>query len=393
MAGETEGSGKEHMSDNSEAIRQICDSIAKRVDRAYVAECSRRAELPVKLWDLFAETGLLAMGLPEEYGGLGGSLSDLVLAMDLLCQEGLFLPVAVPNFMSREPLLRHGTEAQKRRFLPPTATGEEFFSFGITEAGSGTNTFKIRTTAIRQPDGTFLVNGEKTYQTAFVESAHCMLVARTSPYDDQNRKQGISLFIVDTKLPGISTTQMQIGSLIPEKNYQVYYDNVVLQPDALVGEEGRGINVLFDSLNPERLIVGAMSLGQADHILKRAAEYAKVRAPFDTPIGAYQSIQHPMARAKAQIEACRLMVKVAAEKHDRGENVGLEANMVKLLSSEAYKAAADIAMTTFGGAGVDLTQDILPFYIGAQNRIVAPVNNQIVLSFIAEKALGLPKSY
>lgn len=381
------------MSETSDAVRQICDTIASKVDRAYVAECGRRNELPQKLWDLWIDTGLLAMGLPEEYGGLGGSLSDIVLAMDLLCQEGLILPLAVPNFMSREPLLRHATEAQKQRYLPPTATGEEFFSFGITEPGSGTNTYKIRTTALRQPDGTYVINGDKTYQTAFVESAHCLLVARTSPYDDNNRGEGISLFIVDTKLPGITTTQMQIGTYLPEKNYQVYYDNVVIPGDALVGEEGKALKILFDSLNPERLLVGAMSVGQADHILKRAAEYAKIRAPFDTPIGAYQSIQHPMARAKAQIEACRTMITVAAEKHDRGEKIGLEANMVKLLSSEAFKAAADIAMITFGGAAVDITQDILPFFIGAQNRIVAPVNNQIVMSFIAEKALGLPKSY
>jgi acyl-CoA dehydrogenase len=381
------------VSDTSSAVREICASIAKRVDRAYVADCGRKNEMPEKLWRLWADTGLLAMGLPEEYGGAGGSLSDIILALDLLNRDGLFLPVAVPNFMSREPLLRHATEAQKRRYLPPTATGVEFFSFGITEPDSGTNTFKIRTTAIRQSDGTYVINGQKTYQTAFVESAHCLLVARTQPYDDKNRKAGISVFIVNTKLPGISTTQMQIGTMIPEKNYQVYYDNVVIPGDALVGKDGGGLNVLFDSLNPERLLVAAISVGQADHVLKRAAEYAKVRAPFDTPIGAYQSIQHPMARAKIHIEAARTMTYLAAEKHDRGEPIGLEAAMVKVLSSEAYKAAADIAMTTFGGAAVDLTQDILPFFIGAQNRIVAPVNNQIVLNFVAEKALGLPKSY
>jgi alkylation response protein AidB-like acyl-CoA dehydrogenase len=136
-----------------------------------------------------------------------------------------------------------------------------------------------------------------------------------------------------------------------------------------------------------------MNVGQADYVLKRAVDYAKERAPFDTPIGAYQSIQHPMARAKTYIEAGRTMMYLAAEKHDRGEPIGLEANMVKIVTSEAFKMAAEIAMTAFGGSGVDVSQDILPFYVGAQNNLVAPVNNQIVLSFIAEKALGLPKSY
>ncbi|WP_156681309.1 acyl-CoA dehydrogenase family protein [Sphingomonas profundi] len=381
------------MSDTSDAVRDICDTIIKRVDRAYVAECGRKNELPTKLWEMWVDTGLLAMGLPEEYGGAGGSLHDIVLAIDLLHREALLLPLAVPNFMSREPLLRHASEEQKRRYLPPTATGEEFFSFGITEPDSGTNTFKIKTTAVRQEDGTYVLNGSKTYQTAFVESAHCLLVARTEAHDATDRKSGISLFIVDTKLPGISTTQMDIGMYLPEKNYVVYYDNVVLQPDALVGVEGKGLNILFDSLNSERLLVAAMNVGQADYVLNRAADYAKTRAPFGTPIGTYQSIQHPMARAKTYIEAGRTMMYLAAEKYDRGEPIGLEANMVKILTSEAFKMAAEIAMTTFGGAGVDVSQDILPFYIAAQNNTVAPVNNQIVLSYIAERALGLPKSY
>ncbi|WP_068088978.1 acyl-CoA dehydrogenase family protein [Novosphingobium rosa] len=381
------------MSENADAIREICDSIIRRIDRSYVAECGKRNEMPQKLWDIWAESGLLSIGLPEEYGGSGGHLSDLVLALDILHQHALLLPVSVPNFMSREPLLRHASEEQKRRYLPPTATGEAFFSFGITEPDAGTNTFKIKTTAIRQSDGTFLLNGQKTYQTAFVESANCLLVARTEPYDPANRTKGLSLFILDTKLPGISATPMDIGMYLPEKNYQTYFDNVVMPADALVGEEGKGLKILFDSLNPERLLVAAMNVGQADYCINRAVEYAKVRAPFDTPIGAYQAIQHPLARAKTYVEAARTMMYLAAKKHDRGENVGVEANMVKILSSEAFKMAAEIAMTTFGGAGVDVSQDILPFYIAAQNNTVAPVNNQIVLSFIAEKVLGLPKAY
>lgn len=381
------------MSENADAIREICDSIVRRVDRAYVAECGKRNEFPEKLWQMWADSGLLSMGLPEEYGGSGGHLSDIVLALDILHQHALLLPIAVTNFMSREPLLRFASEEQKRRFLPPTATGAEFFSFGITEPDAGTNTFKIKTTAIRQSDGTFLLNGGKTYQTAFRESNNCLLVARTQPYDPAERTKGISLFIVDTKLPGIDATEMDIGMYLPEKQYQTYFDNVVLPADALVGVEGQGLKILFESLNSERLLVAAMNIGQADYCINRAAEYAKVRAPFDTPIGAYQSIQHPLARAKTYVEAARTMLYKACDAHERGENIGVDANMVKILSSEAFKMAAEIAMTTFGGAGVDVSQDILPFYIAAQNNIVAPVNNQVVLSFIAEKVLGLPKSY
>lgn len=381
------------MTENAQAIREICDSIVRRIDRAYVADCGKRNAFPEKLWKMWADSGLLSMGLPEEYGGAGGCLSDIVLAIDILHQHALLLPISVTNFMSREPLLHYGSEEQKQRYLPPTATGESYFSFGITEPDAGTNTFKIKTTAIRQPDGTFLLNGGKTYQTAFLEADNCLLVARTQPYDPANRTKGISLFIVDTKLHGISATPMDIGMYLPEMQYQTYFDNVVLPADALLGEEGNGLKILFEGLNSERLLVGAMNLGQADYCINRAVEYAKVRAPFDTPIGAYQSIQHPLARAKTYVEAGRTMLYKACESHERGENIGVEANMVKILSSEAFKMAAEIAMTTFGGAGVDVSQDILPFYIAAQNNIVAPVNNQIVLSFIAEKVLGLPKSY
>lgn len=381
------------MTENAQAIREICDSIVRRIDRAYVADCGKRNAFPEKLWKMWADSGLLSMGLPEEYGGTGGCLSDIVLAIDILHQHALLLPISVTNFMSREPLLHYGSEEQKQRYLPPTATGESYFSFGITEPDAGTNTFKIKTTAIRQPDGTFLLNGGKTYQTAFLEADNCLLVARTQPYDPANRTKGISLFIVDTKLHGISATPMDIGMYLPEMQYQTYFDNVVLPADALLGEEGNGLKILFEGLNSERLLVGAMNLGQADYCINRAVEYAKVRAPFDTPIGAYQSIQHPLARAKTYVEAGRTMLYKACESHERGENIGVEANMVKILSSEAFKMAAEIAMTTFGGAGVDVSQDILPFYIAAQNNIVAPVNNQIVLSFIAEKVLGLPKSY
>ncbi|HEY6869444.1 MAG TPA: acyl-CoA dehydrogenase family protein [Novosphingobium sp.] len=378
---------------NADAIREICDSILRRVDRAYVADCGKRNTFPDKLWKMWGESGLLAVALPEEYGGVGGSLSDIVLALDILNQNAMLLPIAVTNFMSREPLIRFGSEEQRRRYLPSTATGETFFSFGITEPDAGTNTFKIKTTAIRQPDGTYLLNGGKTYQCAFVESAHCLLVARTQPYDPADRTKGISLFILDTKSPGISSTLMDIGMYLPEKQYHTYFDNVVLPADAMVGEEGQGLKILFESLNSERLLVGALNVGQADYCINRAVAYAKVRAPFDTPIGAYQAIQHPLARAKTYVEGARTMLYKACASHDRGENVGVEANMVKILSSEAYKMAAEIAMTCFGGAAVDVSQDILPFYIAAQNRVVTPVNNQIVLSYLAEKVLGLPRSY
>lgn len=378
-----------------QAVREICAAITKRIDRAYIYSCCRKNEMPEKLWQMWIDSGLLGIGLPEEYGGIGGSLEDILLASDLQHQAGMQLPQIIMTYMARGCLLQYGTEAQKRRYLPPTVTGEEFFSFGITEPDAGTNTFKIKTRATRQTDGSYWVNGQKTFTTAFKESAHCLLVARTSPLDPQNRTAGLSLFIVNTKSKGITATEMEIGAFQPEKHYNVFYDDVVVPAENLVGEEGRGLDALFHLLNAERLLVAALNVGNADFVLQRAADYAKVRNPFDKPIGSYQSIQHPMAHAKTMIEAARTMMYLAAQKHDAGEGakIGLQTNMVKILSSEAYKEAATIAMTTFGGSAVDLSQDILPFFINSQLNLAGPVNNQIVLSYIAEKALGLPKSY
>ena len=374
-------------------IAEICDAIKKKVDRAYVFECAKKRERPEKLWRLWIETGLLAIGLPEEYGGVGGSVAEQVLALDLLHQAGLGLGNTVPNAMSRVPILKHGTPEQRQRYLPPTANGTELFAFCITEPDSGTNTFKIRSTAKARSDGNYVLNGQKCYITAFDEAAHALVVVRTSPPDKANRTSGLSLFIVDTKSKGISSTMMDIAVYMTGKNWIVNFDDVVVPRENILGEEGRGIECLFDCLNPERLLVGGMNLGQADHVLNRGVEYAKMRSPFNAPIGSYQSIQHPMAIAKSNIEAARCMLYDTADRYDRGEKIGVEVNMVKYLASVAFKQAAEITATAFGGSFADLATDIIPHFLKAKLQETAPVNNNIVLSMIAQQALGLPKSY
>ncbi|AYH43522.1 acyl-CoA dehydrogenase family protein [Azoarcus sp. DN11] len=381
------------MNEAMHAVREICSTIIKKVDRPYVLESAKKRERPEKLWRLWADTGLLAIGLPEEYGGVGGKMSEVVLAHDLLHSAGLFLPLTIPNYMVRFPLLKHGTEEQKRRYLPPTATGEEFFAFAITEPDSGTNTFKIRTNAKRQPSGDYLLNGQKMYITGWDEAGHAMVVARTAPRDPNNRTEGLSLFIVDTKSKGISTTLMDIAVYMPDRNFIVNFDDVVVPAENLLGVEGRGIDALFDCLNPERLLAGGMNVGLAEHVLNRGVEYAKVRAPFDVPIGAYQSVAHPMAIAKTRIDAARLMLYSAAEKYDAGEKIALQANMVKWLTSDALTQAANIAANAHGGMFADLSTDLIPFYLQAKMSEIAPINNSIILSFIAQQGLGLPKSY
>lgn len=379
--------------DRMTAVTDICATITKKVDRAYVFECGQRGDPPERLWRLWADTGLLAMGLPEEYGGMGGGVSEIVLAHDLLHREGLLLPTTVTNFMTRTSIVKYGNDTQKRQYLPPTITGESFFSVGITEDGSGTNLFKLRSHARKTSGGNYVLNGQKVYQTGFVESDHALVVCRTSPYDPANRSAGLSLLIIDTKSPGISATRMNIATYQPDRQYIVNFDDVVVPAENLLGAEGGAGKILFDWLNPERLFVGAMNVGLADHVIKRAVDYANIRAPFDAPIGSYQGVQHPLALAKIRTEAARMMLYQAAAKFDAGEKIGVETNMAKYLCSEAFSMAADTAMTTFGGAAVDLSQDLIPFYLQAKNHEAAPVTNNMVLNFIAEKVLGLPKSY
>jgi acyl-CoA dehydrogenase len=381
------------MSENLDAIRQLCTDIAKRVDRAYMASQGRKSEPGQKLMDLWAETGLLGIALPEQYGGIGGDMTDIAHAIDWLGQEGLFLGNVVPNFMSRIPLIKYGTAEQKDGILPGTANGEAVFSFAITEPDAGTNTFKIRTTAIKQDDGGYVLNGTKHYITGFLDSTHCLVVARTEPYDESRRTEGLTLFLIDPHAAGISATQMDIGIHLPEKNYVVSFDDVRLPADSVLGEEGKGLRVMFDCLNPERMMVTAANIGQADYVLNKAADYARIRAPFDVPIGAYQSVQHPMAVAKVNIEAARALLYKATALFDEGGEVGLDANMAKYLSSTAYVQATNAAAMAFGGAFADMEQDIIPFFLQAKLNEVAPVNNNIVLSHIAQNALNLPKSY
>ena len=381
------------LTESMKEVQQICEVIKKQVDRRYVLEACQRRERPERLWELWAETGLLGIGMPEEYGGVGGKMSEVVLAHDLLHSAGLFLPLTIPNYMVRFPMLKHGTAEQKRKYLPPTATGEAFFAFCITEPDSGTNTFKIRTHAKRQPNGNYLLNGQKIYITGFDLAANALVVARTAPRDPANRTSGLSLFIVDTKSKGISSTVMDLAVYMPDRNFIVNFDDVEIPAENILGVEGRGIEAMFDCLNPERLLAGGMNIGLAEYMMNRGAEYAKIRAPFDVPIGSYQSIAHPLAIAKTRIEAARLMLYQSAARYDAGQKIALEANMIKWLSSDALSCAANIAANIHGGMFADINTDLIPIYLQAKMSEIAPINNNIILSAIAQVGLGLPKSY
>jgi acyl-CoA dehydrogenase len=375
------------------AVQEAVHGVTKRFDRAYWLRCARAGRFTDELWKAMGDAGLLGLGIPEVYGGYGGGMSEAAAAMDELSRAGLPPLFLVVTGLSRTAILRHASEEQKRAYLPPTVTGEKKFCFAITEPNAGTNAFKMQSLARRTGD-TYVLNGQKIFISGANEADYMLVVARTTSFNQvADRREGLSLFIVDTKSPGIELQQLNIDILAPEKQFSVFFSDVEISAANLVGEEGKGVKYLFDALNPERLFVAAMSVGVGDYALQKAVAYAKERAPFDRPIGSYQALQHPLAYAKAHLEAARLMLYRACEVYDQGGVAGPESNMAKLLASEAGVEACNIAIQTHGGYGFDADYDVITLWPVTRLMEVAPVNNQMVLNYIGEHVLGLPKSY
>ena len=342
-------------------------------------------------WKAMGEFGILGLPYPEEYGGSGGGLSELMVLNEITARAGIISLFFVLGSFARMPIIRHGTPEQIAKFVTPTATGEGKMCFGVTEPNAGTNTFRLQTTA-RRSDAGWLVNGSKVFITGAKDSTSMLLIARTSPLDPERPRAGLSLFILDSHTPGIEFQRLNID-VLGESQYLVFFKDAELPPDALIGEEGKGMKYLFDGLNTERLVLSSMAVGLGNRALDKAVEYAKERAPFGTPIGSYQGLQHPMARAKAHVEASRLVMQEAARTFDRGEDAGPLSNMAKLLTSEACDEAVDIALQAHGGYGFDQDYDVITLWPFARLMRVAPVNNEMILNYIGEHVLGLPRSY
>ena len=375
-------------------VLEVVEGVKKQVTPKYIQECSRNHTFPEKLWNVAADLGLMGIGVPEKLGGAGGGVTELVALTEALCRAGLELPQLLMLGFVRQSIIEHGTEAQRRKYVEPTINGKLRLCFAITEPNAGTNTFKMQTLARQTPEGSYRLNGQKTFISGFEGADYCLLVARTTPYKEvTDRRQGISLFILDTKAKGISKTRLDIGLDMAESQWTLYFDDVEIPAENRIGEEGKGIKYLFSTLNPERMIVAATSLGGGDYVLGKAVEYAKQRAPFDTPIGAYQGIQHPLAYAKAHLEAARCMLYKACAMYDAGQDCGAYANMAKLLASDAGMEAVNIALQTFGGSGVDHETGIIRHFAVMKLKQIAPISNQMVLNHIGEHVLGLPKSY
>tara|TARA_R110000787_G_scaffold38998_12_gene97892 strand:- start:1252 stop:2415 length:1164 start_codon:yes stop_codon:yes gene_type:complete len=383
------------LSNEQNMIYDYGKSLARAFDRKYWMECADAHRFPEEMYKQVATDGFVGTMVPEAYGGAGLGLLEMDLFLESLSDQGIpLLSLVIGATMALGPLGAHGTEEQKQKYLPDACSGKTRFCFAITESGAGTNTIRATTIAKQTPDGRFKLSGEKVFITDFAESDYALVVARTTPHTEVKRKtEGFTLFIVDTKAQGIEARVIPVSIPIPELQYQVFFDDVELGPEHVLGEVGKGFEILFESLNPERVLVGAICTGVGRYAMERAVQYANDRVVFDRPIGAYQALQHPLAKAKTEIELASLMTRKAAWLFDRGEACGAESNMAKYAAAEAALHAVDASLQCFGGNGFTKEYGIFDIYPMVRLFKTAPLNSEMILNYIGEHVMGLPRSY
>jgi len=383
------------LTEEQKMIATSVEKIAKKYDRKYWLEKARQLEFPQEMWDEIAANGFFGMIIPKEYGGSDLKIDDLRVFIEELSRQGISTLHFISFFMDCIFLVKHANEEQKKRWLPKMAGGT-YFSFAITEPDAGTNTFKIKTHAVREGDY-YKIKGQKLFITGGAESEHMVLITRTTPYEQvEDKRDGFSIFVVDSNSEGITMQQQDIGILSPDKQYTVFFDDVKVPVENRIGEEGRGINYLFSGLNLERIIIASYALGWGKFALKKGVDYAKQRVLFEVPIGAHQGLQHQLSRAHINLELATLSNQRAARAYDNNENskvIGLYANMAKLAASEAAFQACDVAIQVHGGSGMTEEYDLVNLLPLIRAMRVAPINNEMVLNYIGEHQLGLPRSY
>ncbi len=374
-----------------EAVRRLC----ARFPGEYWRELDRAREYPERFVKALTEAGYLAVLIPEDYGGSGLPLSAGSAVLEEINASGCNAGACHAQMYIMGTLLRHGGEEQKRRYLPKIASGElRLQAFGVTEPGSGTDTLGLRTTAVRDGNG-YVVNGQKIWTSRAQYSDLMLLLARTTPKDRvAKRTDGLSVFLVDMRAAlGNGLEIRPIRTMINHQTNELFFDNMRIPADALIGEEGRGFRYILDGMNAERILVASDALGDARFFIRRAVDYANERQVFGRPIGQNQGIQFPIAEAYAQTAAAELMMRKAAALFEAGQPCGAEANMAKHLCAEASWKAGDICMQTYGGFAFAEEFDIERKFREARLYRTAPISTNLVLAYLAEHVLGLPRSY
>ena len=382
------------LADVRDAVHEAARGVTERYGRAYFIDCVHSKKFPEEMWAAMGEQGLLGLGVPEEYGGSGGGLVEVTAAMEALSMAGVPMATFLLTAFARETILRHGNEEQKARFVAPTATGESRMAFAITEPNAGTNSWRIETTALRNDAGNYVLNGQKVFISAADSSEHMMVVCRSTKLSEvEDRRAGMAIVVIDMNSPGIELQPLDIVVEIADQQFAVFFTDVEVPAENVIGEPDQAFRYMFDALNPERVLTASWGIGIGDYALAKAVAYTNERAPFGKPIGSYQGLQHPMARAKARLDAARLMMYTAARLFDEGGDAGYLANAAKLLGSEAGVEACDVAIQAHGGYAFDREFDVMALWPLARVLRNIPINNEMILNYIGEHVLGLPRSY
>jgi alkylation response protein AidB-like acyl-CoA dehydrogenase len=374
------------------AIRESTAGIAARYGQQYFLERGRAGEGIEELWKDLGAAGLLGLHLPEEYGGGGGGMAEAVVVVEELAAHGMPLLIwVISPAICGNILSHHASEAMKQHWLPAIADGTKKMAFGLTEPDAGSNSHNVKTTA-RRTDTGWTISGSKYYISAIDQCDAVLIVAKDTDNSTPDRN-ALSLFVVPTDSPGLTFQKIDTSIVSPDKQFTVFLDDVQVGDDALIGVAGNGLRQVFDGLNPERILVGALCGGIGRYAVEKAAEYAKQRRVWSTPIGAHQGIAHPLAEAHIAVELSRMATARSAELFDAGESAGEAANIAKFAASEAALKALDQAIQTHGGNGLSHEYGLSELWFVTRLMRTAPVSREMVLNFIAQTSLGLPRSY
>jgi acyl-CoA dehydrogenase len=378
--------------DIREGVRRICERFAND----YWVKLDHEAAYPTEFVTALTEAGYLGALIPEEYGGSGLPISAACAVLETIHDSPCNAAACHAQMYTMGTVLRHGSEAQKKKYLPGIASGElRLQAFGVTEPTTGSDTTQLKTRADKQGNDRYVVNGQKVWTSRVLHSDLMLLLARTTPADKvRKRSEGLSVFLVDLReAKGKGVEIRKIDAMLNHNTCEVFFDNLEVPAENLIGAEGQGFKYIVDSMNAERILIASESLGDARYFIRRASDYAKERIVFGRPIGQNQGVQFPIARAHAQTAAAELMVKKAAALFEAGRDCGAEANMGKMLAADAAWAAAEACLQTFGGFGYAREYGIERKWRETRLYQTAPISTNMILAYVAQHVLGLPRSY
>lgn len=377
-------------------IRDFVRQVARKYGHDYWLARAREGKFADELWQELAAGGFLGMMIPTEYGGGGLGLRQMAVLIEELGQQGIpLLLIVVGNVMDAVVIARYGSEAMKQQYLPALARGDTRFCFALTEPNAGSNSFRTSTSA-RLDGDEYVLNGQKMFITGVDASDYMLVVTRTTPFEDApDKREGLSLFVVDRRAPGITLQPLDMNVLHPETQFAVFFDDVRVPKNDLIGEAGKGHRYLFDALNPERVSAAAVAVGLGRFVLDKAVAYARERIVFDRPIGSHQGLQHPLAEVKTRLELAGIMTHYAAARSDAGDKAGAAAyaNMAKLAAADAATDACDLAIEVHGGSGFSNDVGLAALWPFIRMLRTVPVSREMILNYVGEHVLGLPRSY